>query len=125
MALSKDARRCVVFLGSQVGAAGGASIRPHGTAFFFDGGSVLGGGTYLVTARHVASKLDYPCVARLNNKDGSGARVLEIERAQDVNWYYPEDETVDLAVTPLAVPEWSDALAFSADHFATRREDGA
>jgi hypothetical protein len=116
MALSKDARSCVVFIGTQSGQEGSARIKPFGTAFFFQGGRHLKGGSYLVTAGHVARKLiNGPWVLRMN-KRGGGARLIEVNRAEDVIWHYHTDETVDLAVTPMAVPEWADVIPFTADH---------
>jgi len=115
MALSKDVRQCVVFVGFQKGCEGTARINPCGTAFFFQGGRHLKGGCYLVTARHVASKLAAPWVVRMNRK-GGGAGVVEINRPQDVAWHYHPDPTVDLAVAPLAVPEWADVTPVSADY---------
>jgi hypothetical protein len=116
MALSKNARSCVVFIGTRTEREGGARIKPLGTAFFFNGGRHLGGGTYLVTAGHVARKLiNGPWVLRMN-KQGGGAGLIEINRADDVIWRYHNDETVDLAVTQLAVPEWADVIPFSADN---------
>lgn len=117
VALSEDARRCVVFLGSQEGPSGTARIRPTGTGFFIRGGNLLGGGSYLVTARHIAEQLDPPFVIRLNRK-GGGADVREIARPGDIEWQFHDDDTVDLAVAALDAPDWANVAHISADHFA-------
>lgn len=116
MAISEAARKCVVFLGYPDGVHGTNRIIPRGTGFFVHGGKLLGGGSYLVTARHVAEKLDPPFVIRLNKK-GGGADVIEVDRSEHIRWRYHSDSTVDLAVAPLDPPQWADVIHFSVDHF--------
>lgn len=115
VALSRDVRKCVVFLGEQV-QEGLSHIKPYGTGFLLRGGKkVLSGGAYLVTAKHVAKQLDPPFVIRLNKK-GGGAELYEIKRPSDIRWTFHPDDSVDLAATPFEVPDWADVTYFSADH---------
>ena len=51
---------------------------------------------YLVTARHVAERLDVDFVIRANLKDG-GVEEIPLESTE---WLYPEDPCIDIAVTP-------------------------
>lgn len=116
MALPIAATKCVVFLGYQDGPEGTARIKAFGTGFFLKGGrKVVPGGCYLVTAKHVAEKLDPPFVIRLNKK-GGGAGIHEIEKIGEIKWYTHKDSTVDIAVTPFEPPDWADVVPFSADH---------
>jgi hypothetical protein len=95
MRVSDQIRKCVGF----VGVRDGKSIKYGGTAFFI---KVLEDGltfTYMVTAKHVAEKLEgSDCVIRVNNKDG-GSHLLE---ASGLKWWYhpTESATVDSAVRP-------------------------
>jgi hypothetical protein len=99
--LSEDARKCVVFFGVSspegedgIAYAGTgalvAVIEPDGWGF-----------AYLVTNRHIAEALsrDTHFFIRANRKDGS-AVPLHIDR---VEWVYPDDRSVDLAVVPFAL----------------------
>lgn len=117
VAISEDARRCVVFLGDQDGPSGTTRIRPKGTGFFIQGGNLLGGGSYLVTAGHIAKQLHPPFVIRLNKK-GGGAGVWEIACPGDIEWQFHDDDTVDLAVAAVDTPDWANVTHISADHFA-------
>jgi hypothetical protein len=121
VALHNDIRKCVVFLGSAIGAEEDAHISPAGTGFLIQGGKkFMRGGTYLVTARHVADQLPYPFSIRLNKK-GGGAGLHTIETKDRIKWHKHPDDTVDLAITPYEVPEWADTIYFSLDH-ALRQE---
>jgi Trypsin-like peptidase domain len=93
--ISDDLRKCVVFFGVQVAAGG---IKYGGTGFLVhtrisNSRSVV---PYLVTARHVANRLDVDFVIRANLKAG-GAEEIKIETME---WFYPEDPSVDLAIAP-------------------------
>jgi len=55
---------------------------------------------YLVTAKHVAQRLDADFVIRANLNTGE-AKEIEIETTE---WFYPEDPTVDLAIAPAVLP---------------------
>lgn len=115
MVIPEYVRKCVVFLGFQDGPAGTARIIPSGTGFLLSGGKLLGGGSYLVTSRHVAQKLDPPFVIRLNKK-GGGADVVEVQREDDMIWHFPADKAVDLAIASFVAPQWADAHYWKADH---------
>lgn len=117
--LTEDARRCVVFLGSTIGFSDDANVAPTGTGFLLSGGNLLGDGTYLVTARHVAEKLVAPFAVRLNAQGGK-ARIHEIERREHIRWYVHPDKSVDLAVAPFTPPDWADIKPFCADHALTK-----
>lgn len=56
---------------------------------------------FIVTARHVAEKLDIDFLIRANLRNG-GADEIEIER---LDWFYPDDITVDLAIAPYHLDE--------------------
>ena len=75
---------------------------------------------YLVTAKHVAEKLeDCPFVIGFNSKDGKKA----VMDADDVRWYYhpTEPKAVDAAVTPFGTAQYESLdLELIAEHqFAT------
>lgn len=85
------------------------------------------GFTYLVTNRHVAApELNGRRVqvisasVRLNQKQsGRGDRSVEIPLRP--NWYFPADESVDLALMPFAADSnLFDVLYVSSEQFATR-----
>jgi hypothetical protein len=81
----------VAFLGwRDPNRAGG--IKPEGTGFLLH----YGGQGYIVTARHVATKLGTdPFVVRINKYK----REAQLIDADQVQWHYPADPLVDLAVT--------------------------
>lgn len=69
----------------------------------------------MVTAKHVAEKLHPPFVIRINKK-GGGAGLIHIERPTDIKWcFHPTDMTVDIAVTAIDLPGWTDASSYSTD----------
>lgn len=113
--ISEDLRKSVVFLGWQkAGPIDEAPIDPKGTAFFVTLSEKDDGTALLVTARHVAEKLHAPFVIRLNKK-GGGAALHHIENKTDIHWcYHPTDPTIDIAVAPLALPSWSEGVAYLA-----------
>ena len=99
--LTEDVRRNVVFLGWQKeGPIDEAPIDPHGVGFLISGEADKGGGTYLVTAKHVAEKLHTPFVIRFNKK-GGGSDLVHIDRPADIRWFTHPDKTVDLAVAAI------------------------
>lgn len=118
MAISEDARKSVIFLGYQVGSSASCEIKPVGTAFLVDYRDSSGHGTYLVTAKHISTKLqeDLPFALRLNKKNG-GASVIEIDNQDDIDWHYHSDDTVDLAVAEFEAPRWADVMYVSNDLF--------
>jgi hypothetical protein len=110
--VSEELRRSVVFLGWQAGGPiDEAPIEPRAVGFLLHGETESGGGTYLVTAKHVAEKLSPPFVMRFNKKSG-GADLVHVDRPEDIQWFYHPDPTVDLAVAPIKRPEWSENLRY-------------
>ncbi len=106
MRVPDEVRQCVVFIGlparmrkDQVG------IRFRGTAFFVGVPSESVPGldyVYLVTARHVARRLEGKnFLVRINTTDGRSA-VLMGEGTRW--WYHPTDESVDVALITFAPP---------------------
>jgi hypothetical protein len=86
----------VAFLG-HADPTSGAGIHCEGTGFFVhykDAG-------YLITARHVAEKVDAgPFVIRINRWKG-GAELLEVLHPK---WHFPTDRSVDLAAHYYSLP---------------------
>lgn len=126
--VSEDLRQSVVFLGGQkAGPIDEAPIDPRGVGFLLSGREQDGGGTYLVTAKHVAEKLPPPFVIRFN-QIGGGSRLHHIERPEHIRWFHHPDETVDLTVAPIERPDWSDNLRYHLDDVIkydyVRRETG-
>lgn len=84
---------------------------------------------YLVTNRHVAECWDatnHPqevasIATRINQRNGEAA-TLQLNGSGNVNWFFPDDDSVDLAVTGFSLPsnmEW-DVAALGFSEFATR-----
>lgn len=110
--VSEDLRRSVVFLGWQKeGPTDEAPIDPCGVGFLVWGEPDKGGGTYLVTAKHVAEKLLPPFVIRFNRK-GGGSGLHYIDAPEHIRWVPHPDPTVDLAVASIEFPSWSDNLRY-------------
>jgi hypothetical protein len=113
--LSEDLKQSVVFLGFQKeGPIDEASIYPRGVGFLLWGRVKEGGGTYLVTAKHVAEQLDPPFVIRFNRL-GGGSGLVHIDDPSSIRWFTHPDESVDLAVAPIEKPEWSDNVRYHLD----------
>jgi hypothetical protein len=98
--ISEDGRKCVVFFGSLEG----DRFVYRGTGFLASlaiGDTLL---NYLVTCRHVAEKLDAGFHIRANTRDGAA----DTEEVHNIDWAYPADRSVDLAVAPLtfSAPKW-------------------
>ncbi len=106
MRVPDEVRQCVVFVGLPITLPDGQQgIKFQGTAFFVNIPSEsIEGWTYgyLVTAKHVATKLQGKrFVVRCNTKDGGSALVI----GQEVKWWYhPTNESVDVAVMPYYPP---------------------
>jgi hypothetical protein len=84
---------------------------------------------YLVTNRHIAECWDetnHPqqvvsIDVRVNTQDG-GAVTLPLSSNGNANWFYPDDDSIDLAVIPFSLPPnlKLDIIAFDFGSFATR-----
>lgn len=107
MRVPDEVRQCVVFVGLPQTLKDGQQILSFkGTAFFIaiPSESIQGRSyIYLVTAGHVAMKLEgSPFLVRANTKDGGSTLI----RGDAVRWWYhPSDKSVDVAVIPWAPPE--------------------
>ncbi len=106
MRVPEEVRKCVVFVGLPVNIPGGRrALAPKGTAFFVGVPSESAPETthvYLVTAKHVAVRLEgNNFAARVNMKDGGSKRVIG-DRTRW--WYHPTDQSVDVAAIPWAPP---------------------
>ena len=107
MRVPYEVRQCVVFVGLPVTMQGGQQIlRFQGTAFFVSVPSESIQGLnyiYLVTAKHVATKLEGKTfMVRINTKDGRSKLIV----GQGTRWrYHATDESVDVALIPFAPPE--------------------
>lgn len=101
MRISENARRTVVFFGAPSPKTGGIEYR--GTGFLVTYKEENRGFGYLVTARHVAEKVNAAdqAVVRLNTKDASSV-TLEMD---DVIWTYHPDPDVDVAVMPCNISQ--------------------
>ena len=84
---------------------------------------------YLVTNRHVAECWDatnHPqevvsIATRMNQQNGEAA-VLQLNGSGNAKWFFPGNDSVDLAITPLSLPSnlaW-DVAVLGFDSFATR-----
>ena len=79
---------------------------------------------YLVTNRHMIECWDaerHPrevisLLLRLNTKDGSSTRL----RGDAHTWFFPTDDSVDLATMPVTMPNDADTLAIPLDDTATK-----
>jgi hypothetical protein len=113
--VSEDARRCSVFVGwSAATVDSPADITPAGTGFLVYAGDSRDEGVYLVTARHVAEKLEAdPFVVRLNDQNGEG----RLDHIDSGEWEYPTDKTIDIAILRYIPPDWASAIALPASEF--------
>jgi hypothetical protein len=96
--ISKDAQKCVVFFGvappaGQISYAGTGFLIVHREGFELF--------TYLVTARHVAERLEEAgdFVVRTNLKDGAASSIP----MHGIKWRYHSDPTVDLAAIEFTI----------------------
>ena len=108
--VSDDLRKCVVFLGFETfDVNGAADFSCVGTAFFVR----YKGLSYLVTVKHVATKVSGgPFAIRANLKNGRAATAT-LDRA---DWFYHKDETVDIAAIPLGLGVDADWGAIPEEH---------
>lgn len=105
--VTDEVRKCVVFIGLPLVSSDGQQvIKYKGTAFFVAvptsvvvPTSIKGEThSYLVTAKHVAMKLqDKQFFVRINSKDGS-SKLLQGEGTKW--WTHPTDNSVDVAIIP-------------------------
>jgi len=106
MRVPDEVRQCVVFVGLPIKLRKGqVGLEFKGTAFFVGVPSESVEGldyVYLVTAKHVAKRLEgQRFLVRLNTTDGrSGVLMGEGTRW----WYHPTDESVDVALITFAPP---------------------
>ncbi len=107
MRVPDEVRQCVVFIGLPITVPGDQQrLSFQGTAFFVSvpSESIKGADyVYLVTAKHVAMKLEgQTFMVRINTKDGKSALII----GQGSQWWHHSaDESVDVAVIPFAPPE--------------------
>jgi hypothetical protein len=112
--ISENARKFTVFFGSPHPGKDGKTVF-GGTGFlvlFVEEGSNF---PYLVTARHVAQRVQPDeTFVRVNNKDGKTSVPVVLD---DVRWAYHPDPSVDVAVTPsyLNPADWDVAYYNLAD----------
>jgi hypothetical protein len=80
---------------------------------------------YVVTNLHVAECWEEPAhhprnvqslFIRLNARDGSSRRMIADPHA----WHFPADESVDLAVMPVTLPDGLQSMVIPVDDFATK-----
>jgi len=82
---------------------------------------------YLVTNRHVAfcwDRIGHPLeiesiAVRANSKSGAAVEIPAGING-NIRWYVPQDQSIDLAVTPFAAPDSLDALNIPITMFATK-----
>ena len=114
MRLIDNALKSVAFLAGQDPKSGEYKYRA--TGFFVKHIDDAGGGTYLVTAKHFALQVE-----------GSdfqlrfGSEKQEVPSAQ---WFYHEDEAVDVAVMPYTPAVELGAVRFPTKHFLTEFKIG-
>lgn len=122
--LDEAFRKCAVLIGTaSVGTRDG--ISPWGTAFLVHFDFQDPKSSYLVTAWHVIEgKGDAPFDVRFN-KHGGGAENYHVDEPE---WFtHPTDNTVDVAVHEIEIPEWADCTfipraptILEADRFASK-----
>lgn len=100
MALTDDVRKCVFFIGH----GSEETFASCGTAFLLH----HDGSIYLVTAGHVAHGVgDDPFSLRINRLDGTSTTFHVDPHSEDhpewFKWFFPEDQTIDLAIIPFNV----------------------
>jgi hypothetical protein len=106
--VSEDARNCVVFLGYETGnPADAAEIVPVGTGFLVYSGEGGYRGVYLVTAAHVARKLESDPFEVRQNDSGGTARLHHVDHAR---WFYHSDPAIDVALMRYEGPDWISAV---------------
>jgi hypothetical protein len=111
MRLPDEVQKCVVFLGRRQAAHNGSrKFTPYGTGFLVSYPSPQIGDfemTFLVTAKHIATKLEPDFDIRFNTKDGR-ADYIEVSGRR---WFtHSSDRSVDAAVMPWGPPGEADSL---------------
>lgn len=108
MRVPEEVRKCVVFVGLPITMPDGQSgMSLKGTGFLVlvpSQSDPKKGFIYLVTAKHVATKLEGKnFAARINTKDGQSRLVI----GEEIRWWYhPTDQLVDVAIIPwVRIPE--------------------
>jgi len=120
--VSDEVRQCVVYLGLPAALPEGEMrMKPVGTAFFVGipaEGLENWNYSYLVTARHVAQRLEgREFLVRVNLKDGGATFVRS---GQGLRWWYhPSDATVDAALFPWAPPKTVEYRMIPTEMFLT------
>jgi hypothetical protein len=108
MRIPESVRKCVVYLGIEItdDATGVSEVKFKGTGFIVSVPTSIQGMNfhYVVTAKHVAVKLDRQDAFFIsaNSKDG-GSRGIKAE-TKNVEWHYPEGgDSADVAVITLGI----------------------
>ena len=113
--ISEDVRKGVVFFGVR----NAKKIEYGGTGFLVLETTRSGTGiSYLVTARHVAESLDVDFLIRANLKNG-GLEDIPIEQ---INWLYPDNPLIDIAVAQFSMPSQYDHYYYSIDDIPSPQE---
>ncbi len=106
MRIPDEVRKCVVYLGLEESIGSTMQKKYRGTGFFvgiqstkIPGASYL----YLVTAKHVATKLiGKTFYVRLNTTNGKS---LDIPCNPSRWWFHPTDDAADVAILPLGLDQ--------------------
>jgi len=114
MHIPDELLKAVVFIGRKLNAKDEYFF--GGTGFFVIYPTIFGAGfLYLVTARHVIENLDgYIAAYQANLKSGG---IVNVEIPTNEWYFHPTDETVDIAVLPVAKVEELDILAIPQQRF--------
>jgi hypothetical protein len=120
MRVPDEVRQCAVFIGLPRTLDSGQQVLAFvGTAFFVFVPSEIEGTSYgyLVTAKHVASKMDgQPFLIRVNTKDGKSMLIS----GKGAHWWtHPTDNSVDVTVIPWIPPENVEYKAVTTSMFLT------
>jgi hypothetical protein len=117
MRISEDARKCVVFFGTEA-ETGGIEYRGTGSLVCdVDDGVRY---PYLVTCRHAAKHLDHEFYIRANKRDGTG-KDIEVARTE---WLMHPDENVDLAIKPFVLARRDfDQIFYDLSHCVAQNKD--
>jgi len=116
MRLPDEVQKCVVFFGLKKidEKTGVECVQYGGTGFFISVHSTVPGATFaiLVTAAHVAQRLEHgEFYIRANKKDGTAVE-YRVDGGVDVVWHFhPTDESVDAAMAVWA-PPFDDAVDY-------------
>jgi hypothetical protein len=120
MRVPENVRKCVAFFARLISKGAREERVFGGTGFLVSVPSARIQGckyNYAVTAKHVAAQMALgDWVMRVNTKDG---RFLDIRGTKEHRWWvHPtEEDTVDVAVSPILVPEEADCTAIAESMF--------